>query len=122
MAGSVDISKFLASLKQEVQPRARKAAKKAVRIFAEHVIGEAKELVPYLTGDLSGSATVQEVVDDGTDIYTYVGFNMYYAAAVHERLNVKHPQGQAKYLETALRANAPKFAGFIIDEVNKELG
>lgn len=44
-----------------------------------------------------------------------IGFNTNYAAAVHEILTNKHPQGQAKYLEAALRDGANRnFVGKMI--------
>jgi hypothetical protein len=49
----------------------------------------------------------------GRSIEKTVGFNTNYAAAVHERLDQQHEQGQAKYLETAMRNNAAKFESFV---------
>lgn len=37
-----------------------------------------------------------------------IGFNTEYAAAVHERLDLHHDQGQAKYFERAIRDDGPE--------------
>ena len=50
-----------------------------------------------------------------------IGFNMEYAAAVHEILTNKHSNGQAKFLETAMRKSRAKVSQFIRDEVAKAL-
>lgn len=42
-----------------------------------------------------------------------VGYSAPYALAVHERLNVYHPIGQAKYLEQPLRTEKDKMAEII---------
>ncbi len=44
---------------------------------------------------------------------TKVGYSAPYALAVHERLNVYHPIGQAKFLEQPIRTEAPAMAAII---------
>ncbi|HVS73115.1 MAG TPA: HK97 gp10 family phage protein [Phycisphaerae bacterium] len=122
MADGLDISKFISSLEKEYQPRAQAAAESAVERFALYVVGEAARLCPVKTGALKASWVVEQPESDGDDIEVTMGFNTSYAAAVHEILTNHHAQGQAKYLETALKANAPKLVPYVEAELHKEFG
>jgi hypothetical protein len=97
------------------------ACVRATDQFGEHVVGDAAELAPVKTGALKASATTTPAVRVGESIDKEIGFNVDYAAAVHERLDLHHDQGQAKYLESALRENAPKFGPYIASKT-KEAG
>ena len=107
-----DISQFLAGM-SAIRDRRIAAAVRAVDQFAAHVLGDAQQLCPVDTGALKASATSAPAKVEGTLIEAEIGFNTDYAAAVHERLDARHPQGQAKFLETAMRNNAPKFGPFM---------
>ncbi|MGB7157118.1 MAG: hypothetical protein WBD40_03565 [Tepidisphaeraceae bacterium] len=120
MSASTDISSFLKGL-GEARARGIAAARRSVSRFAQHVIGDAQELAPVDTGALKASGTALPAEAKGTEISAQIGFNTNYAAAVHERLDVNHDQGEAKFLETAMRKNTPKMAEFVIDEVRKAL-
>lgn len=122
MSASLDIEKFVNSLENEYLPAARRAWAKGVYTFGNYVIGQAQIICPIDLGNLAASGTVSDVKEQG-GIYTVeIGFNTSYAAAVHERLDLHHESPtQAKYLETPLRASAPKFSGFVIAEIKKEL-
>jgi len=61
-----------------------------------------QELVPVDTGHLKGSAYI-EPTDLPNGPVVEVGYGAEYATHVHERLELHHPQGQAKYLETAIK-------------------
>ena len=120
MSLSDDIRKFQDRLRQ-AKGQARKAAGRGLLKFANHVIGESQALTPVDTGALAASGTVGELEEAGERMSVTIGHNTTYAAAVHERLDVHHPQGQAKYLETAVRNNIPKAAEFIANEVRSAL-
>jgi hypothetical protein len=122
MSASTDVRQFLKGLAQAEQ-RSKDAARKALDQFGEHVLGDAQQLTPVDTGALKASGYTEPVtVDAGGEMAKPIGFNTSYAAAVHERLDVHHDQGQAKFLETAIRNNQPKLAPFIADRVKKALG
>lgn len=106
---SFDISEFLDGL-DEGRDRALAAGVDAVDQFANHVIGKSQDLAPKKTGTLAGSGVAEDakVSAGGKDITAVIGHNTDYAAAVHERINVHHDNGQAKYLETAMRQEAHK--------------
>jgi hypothetical protein len=91
------------------------AARQAVDLFGEQLIGNAQEYAPVETGALkaSGTATDAEVSDKG--IEKTVGFNVDYAAARHERPPEEdappkiNPKGRWKFLQQAMDELAPKF-------------
>jgi hypothetical protein len=121
-ATSADISKFLKGL-QKAKAAKRRAVRRAVDVFGEHVIGDAQQLVPVYTGFLAASGTTLPAGETGRDrIEKVIGFNAGYAAAVHEVLTAHHEQGQAKFLETAVRENRPKFAPFVAARVKAATG
>jgi hypothetical protein len=107
-----DASKLMAGL-GEAKRRKMEAARRAVDQFGEHVIGDAQQLTPVKTGALKASGTTEPAVESGDSISKAIGFNTDYAAAVHERLESKHDQGEAKFLEKAMNGNAGKFGPFV---------
>ena len=120
MSLSDDIRRFNAKLR-ESREKGRVAAGKGLLKLANHTIGVSQALCPVDTGALQASGTVGELEDAGEKLSVTIGHNTNYAAAVHERLDVHHPQGQAKFLETAIREVMPKAAEFIGNEVKKAL-
>ncbi len=116
-----EISKFVANMTGEGQNRARAAAVRAVDKYGWHVWGKAAKLAPIDTGWLKNSGMSDDAKLVGDQIIMTIGFNASYAAAVHERLDLRHKQGQVKYLETAMRTEAPKLVNYVADEVNKAL-
>jgi hypothetical protein len=131
MSEGADIQEFLKRL-AEGGEIVRAAASKALDQFAEQVVGDAQQLCPVKTGTLKGSgikgrnaravAADVPLVDNGDTLEKTVGFNTNYAAAVHERLDATHKDGQAKFLEASLRNNQPKLAPFVGGRVKKALG
>lgn len=146
MSASADPSAFIRSLDPSGPLRARvlAAAKRALKQFAQHVTGEAQQLAPqspsnqYIPGKrkpqilnprwtghsgfLRDSAFVREVEWDGTRLSVLIGFGAEYAVYVHEDLTAHHTNGQAKFLETAVRNNQHKLAEFVMAAIRRELG
>jgi hypothetical protein len=117
-----DVSKFLQGL-GAARAAQLGAAARAVGQFAAHTVGDAQEICPKKTGALKASGTWTDPEVDGEKISLEVGFNTNYAAAVHERLNAHHEApGQAKYLETAMKADTPQFAPFVAAKVKAATG
>jgi hypothetical protein len=46
-----------------------------------------------------------------------IGFNAPYALYVHENKQARHPKGQAKFLESAIRFYVPRVNGMIADSL-----
>lgn len=112
----VDVSKFLSGL-GAARAAQLAAARAAVDVFGEQVIGDAQQLTPVKTGALQASGTTEPANVDGEAISKVIGFNTNYAAPVHERLNARHAVGQAKFLETAMTQDAPKLGPFVAARV-----
>lgn len=71
-----------------------------LRTALDRYLGQARAKAPYETGALraSGSTTLDCAALTGT-----VSFSADYAVPVHERVDVQHPIGGAKFLEHALQ-------------------
>lgn len=82
----------------------------------EHIRAIAVERTPIETGHLAGTATVH--VEGDTASITYAGP---YARYQHERLDLKHETGQAKFLESALMEAGPDAVKIIADDIQKAL-
>lgn len=81
--------------------------------LANQVLERAKDLVPVDTGDLRDSG---QVVPEGDGSYA-VEFTAPHAIYVHERTELHHAHGQAKFLEQAVAevsAEAPAIAAGIL--------
>ena len=126
---ATDLRKVLAGLTAAHTDQIE-AAKRALDEFGEHVLGDAQQLAPVgggiyspndpAPGTLEASGVTEPArVEDGR-IVKEIGFNTVYAAAQHEGLDFRHDQGEAKFLETAIRTNAPKLAPYVAKRM-KEL-
>lgn len=100
----LDLSEFRKNLKA-LRDRDVEAAPKMVRDVGHALISSAQGRVPIETGFLKASGILAET---GKPLGVEIGFNATYAAAVHERLEPKHPQGEAKYLEKAIKIDGPE--------------
>lgn len=138
-----DVSKFMSGLDDAARKRVEPALVSAVNKVAQHTVGQAQKLAPisqpnqYIPGKrknkiknprwtghmgalkASGVAMPAEIV--GTKIIAVLGFNTEYAAAVHERLDQHHDQGQAKYLSVPIQKNQALFPQTVAAEIKKVL-
>lgn len=112
MSASVNIQDFLNGLRQGGEAQLA-AAKQRLEQFAAHVIGDSQQRTPVATGFLQSSGTQLPLVDDGRNIFVPIGHNASYAAAVHERIEIHHEIGEAKFLTNAMSDNAPKMMEFV---------
>lgn len=93
-----------------------KAAPVALAQGAEHIRAKAVELTPVETGVLAGSAEVN-VENDRASI-TYPGP---YARYQHERLDLHHEHGQAKFLEQPLATEKDTALGIVAEQIRRAL-
>lgn len=114
MSAYADISQFLAACKNN-RELAVQAGLRAMDRAGEQVLGDAQELCPVETGFLKASAYSQPAFIQGNVIKKVIGFNADYAFWVHECLDLHHPDGQAKFLETAMRRSKDKVIRFVLD-------
>ena len=92
------------------------AAPEALGEAMEHIRGVAAELTPVETGRLVGSAAVHVEGDEAS--ITYDGP---YARFQHERLDLRHEHGQAKFLEQPMHSEAQKAVEIIAQRLRGAL-
>jgi len=123
ISGTKEIAKVLRRLGLE----APKAVAAGLYQEAEATMTDAKVLTPVDTGNLRASGHVALPVIDGPVVSIVLGFggpagsgnhagqtnpeDVGYAVWVHERVEVHHPVGQAKFLETAIQQRSGGVAG-----------
>jgi len=114
--------------KHDALPIVRAAAEAAVDQAAHLIFDESQRLVPVDTGALKASG---KVTHDGLAATISYGQEdqagrggrdtAVYAPIVHERMDVHHPNGQAKYLETAMHGKAADVAKVIVAGIRKAI-
>lgn len=105
----------------EARRRFRAAARRAVTMVGEDLLGEAQRRAPIEEGTLRASGEL-EVEERGDTITAVVSFNTVYAARQHEELDWDHPLGgQAKYLESVLREREPRYRRAIDAAIRRAL-
>lgn len=95
-------------------------------VVEEAVLPRSQALVPRDTETLADSATITGPTKEGDAITVTLSYgreddrnpktgqpSAAYAVDVHERVDVLHPTGQAKYLEVATNEAAPIFGAMI---------
>jgi len=83
--------------------------KTALKGWADDVLARSQALVPVNTGRLKSTGQVMgpEMKDGSWEVHIGYGDRKtaWYAQVVHERLDVRHPVGKAKFLEIPLNEN-----------------
>ena len=105
MSGTEELTKALSVFGE----LAKEMLGKALYREAEYIMSDAKQLCPVDTGNLRASGHVTQPEVTGESVSVVLGFGgpaVKYALPVHERLDVHHPNGQAKYLEQPMLAAA----------------
>ena len=88
------------------------AAAVALNEVAEVTMTDAKERTPVQYGRLKASGIVAEYAT-ARNLKARLAFGTEYAVFVHERLELRHKVGEAKFLERALAKTARTFAADI---------
>lgn len=99
-----------------LEARVDEVAPEALAQAMEHVRAAAVERTPIETGNLAGSAAVH--VDGDEASITYDGP---YARYQHERLDLRHEHGQAKFLESALADEKDKAIEILAEQIRRAL-
>ena len=73
--------------------------------MGQHLRSESVKECPVDTGRLRASATVTPVKKENEKYFVEVGYGTDYAIYVHERTELHHNIGKAKYLEDPLKRN-----------------
>lgn len=99
---------------------ARTGAARGLALAAEHVLGEARKIVPHEEGTLERSGTASV---DPDKLTAAVSFDTPYAVRQHEDLSLKHNAGRrAKYLEGPLTESTAITRAIVAAEIRRELG
>lgn len=98
---------------------ARAAALRGVTMAGEHLLAEARSLVPLEEGTLERSG---EVVVDEAKLAATVVFDTPYAVRQHEELGYQHAPGrQAKYLEEPFNRERDTMQKLIAAQIRRAL-
>ena len=81
----------------------------------ENILKDSKRLAPVDTGTMNRETEVKKVDDKQVD----VRYNADYSLYVHEDLETRHDNGQAKFLQTATTKNASKHFRDLADKIRK---
>jgi len=120
---------------EKLGERAQAELGKALYAEAELIMTESKKQVPVDTGTLRASGFVKEPETKGGKVEVELGYGgpaskvnpktgqrtEEYAYWVHERLDLKHEVGKAKFLEDPVKAAAPKLPRAIADRLRHVL-
>lgn len=102
-----------------VERELKQGAARGLLLAAEHVLGEAQQVVPLDESPLmqSGTASVDEASLTGM-----VSYDTPYAVVQHERLDYRHAPGRtAKYLERPLNEARTEVAAIIAAQVRRAM-
>lgn len=93
-----------------------------MRKFGGRVEGESTRRCPVETGELRSRVFNEGPLRDGDTYVQVVGYEKFgatweqgrpYAVPVHERTNVHHPVGEAKFLQNAVNALTGEYAKYL---------
>ncbi|GGR71174.1 MULTISPECIES: hypothetical protein [Streptomyces] len=97
----------------------REGAARGLFLAAEHVLGEADQVVPLDEAALQRSGTASV---DPSSLTAMVSYDTPYAVRQHEELTWRHAPGRtAKYLENSLNAARPEVAALIAAQLRRAL-
>lgn len=102
---------------EHVDQQASWAARRALKVAAEHVLQKSREVVPLEEGTLERSGVAS------AEGYTAaVSYDTVYARYQHERLDLRHAPGRtAKYLEGPLNAERDTVAEILAAALREAL-
>lgn len=118
--GSDELKRVLEALGD----RARQAAAPALHQEHEAIMTEAKKRTPVDTGALRNSGHVSPPEIKGDTVVSEGGFGGVaapYAVIVHERLDVHHLVGQAKFYESAITDAQSGMEGRLAERMRKAM-
>ncbi len=106
------------------QAEVRQALTQEVAREGEEIMAESKRLVPVLTGALRASGHVLPVEDTPNGVKLTLAYGnsaVQYAIYVHERVELRHPVGMARFLAVPAEIAAEGMAGRIAAGIRARL-
>jgi len=101
-----------------------KALGKATYEESQIILGESKKQCPVDTGTLRSTGHVTEPKYTKSSVEIQIGYGgaaAPYAIYVHERLDLRHKVGKAKFLEDPMKEALPKLPSSISERMRGEL-
>ena len=120
MAKVLGLSKVLGNL-EKAEKNHRLAVAGAIYVEGQRVMSKSLRQVPVDTGRLRNSAYVGRPNLTGNP-FVRLGYGTKYALAVHERTEVPHRVGKAKYLEDPMKEAMPGYVERVANRAKKLLG
>lgn len=96
---------------------APQALSAGLQTAGESLLSQARSLAPVASGELVESGYVRSLDPQSVE----VGFAAPYAAMVHERLDVQHETGQAKFLEAPLTGFGQELLTQLADKMKDQI-
>ena len=109
---------------REYPHKTLKALGKATYEESQIILGESKKQCPVDTGTLRSTGHVTEPKYTKSSVEVQIGYGgaaAPYAIYVHERLDLRHKVGKAKFLEDPMKEALPKLPGSISERMRGEL-
>lgn len=129
MAGgnvNIEMSPELRRFFEQAPEQFKQAAARALYAEAELIMADSKEnYCPVDVGNLRDTGHVKQPKIDGGQVIVEMGYGgpaVDYAEIVHERLDVHHPVGQAKYLETPLNQAKSGLLAKLAERIKRDMG
>lgn len=88
---------------------------------AQDILREAQRRVPVDTGALRNSAFISAPQGTGSHVKINFGFSAPYAKIQHDNEDYNHRQGEARYLEKAIRSKGILFKVKFSDRANRQM-
>lgn len=111
---NLDFSEFNRNL-ATLSRQSKRGGRQLVRDVGFAIVAQSSARAPIKEGHLKGSGKLVEI---GKPLSVEIGHTVNYAAAVHERTELRHEQGEAKYMENAVVQDGPE----ILENAARDLG
>lgn len=118
LKGLANVTKNL----RKVVTDADRAVGLAIRAEAFGIMAESIPQVPVLTGRLRASGTTGRVKITASGPQVRIGYGTDYGLAVHEKMEVHHPVGNAKFLERPVNAAKRGYAARVARRAKRLAG
>jgi len=112
VTGITSVSTKLMNISKNVPERAARA----LNVIAEETMTDAKRRTPVDTGTLRRSGNVHQHATSRR-LSAEMSFGTEYGVYVHERMDVHHPVGEAKFLERAIQSTSNWFEARLANEI-----
>lgn len=110
---------------ERLAKKSPKSMERALKKFGEIEMAEMKRRIPVDTGTARDSGFVGKPEWQANTLTIELGFGGAaedYIIPLHENLDVYHPNGEAKFVESVLSESEPHFAERVLTDWAKDMG